>query len=93
MAKNVQIYGISLDDAESHAKFRAELGLPFPLLADTDGAMSKTFGALVEEGGRRGVARKLVLVDKAGTVVWRDEDYGVGEPAELDALMKAVAGL
>jgi peroxiredoxin Q/BCP len=91
--KNVQVYGISLDDAQSHAKFRAELGLPFPLLADTDGKVSELFGALMREGEQMGVARKLVLVDATGKVVWRDEEYGVGEPAELEALMKAVAAL
>jgi peroxiredoxin Q/BCP len=91
--KNVQVFGISLDDVESHKKFRAELGLPFPLLADVDGEVSKKYGALEEQGGVKFAARKLVLVDKAGNVVWRDEDYGVGEAAELDALMKAVAAL
>ena len=89
----MQVFGISLDDVESHRKFRAELGLPFPLLADTDGAVSKAYDSLMEEGGVKYAARKLVLVDEAGKVVWRDEDYGVGEPAELDALLKAVAAL
>jgi len=89
----VQVYGISLDTAESHAKFRAELDLPFPLLADTDGAVSKLYGALVEQGDQKGVLRKLVLVDASGKVVWRDEEYGVGDEAELDALLKAVAAL
>lgn len=93
MAKNVQVYGISLDTVESHAKFRAELGLPFPLLADTDAVMARTYDSLMEEGGQKYAARKLVLIDKAGNVVWRDEDYGVGEAVELDGLMKAVAAL
>jgi thioredoxin-dependent peroxiredoxin len=87
------VFGISLDTVESHAKFRAELGLPFALLADPDGAVSKKYDALMEEGGVKYAARKLVLVDKAGMVVWRDEDYGVGEAVELDALLKAVAAL
>jgi peroxiredoxin Q/BCP len=93
VAKNVQVYGISLDTVESHAKFRAELDLPFPLLADTEGTVAKTYDSLMEEGGVKYAARKLVLIDKAGNVVWRDEDYGVGEAIELDALMKAVAAL
>jgi peroxiredoxin Q/BCP len=91
--KNVQVYGISLDTVESHAKFRAELGLPFPLLADTDAAVSTAYDSVMEQGGQKYAARKLVLVDAEGTVVWRDEDYGVGDPAEYDALMKAVAAL
>jgi thioredoxin-dependent peroxiredoxin len=93
VAKNVQVYGISLDSVESHAKFRAELGLPFPLLADEGGVVAKKYDSLMEEGGVKYAARKLVLIDKAGNVVWRDEDYGVGEAIELDALMKAVAAL
>jgi thioredoxin-dependent peroxiredoxin len=30
------IIGISADSLDSHARFRASLGLPYPLLADTD---------------------------------------------------------
>ena len=43
--RNVQIVGVSADDVESHAEFCDSEGLKFPLLADTDGEVSKTYGS------------------------------------------------
>ena len=45
MAKNTQIIGISADDVNSHAEFCDSEGLKFPLLADTDGKVSKAYGS------------------------------------------------
>ena len=38
--------GVSTDSEKSHRKFSAKLGLPFPLLADTKGQMSRDYGVL-----------------------------------------------
>src|SRR5262245_1325715 len=35
--ENVEVVGVSFDDAESHKKFIAKHNLNFPLLVDTDG--------------------------------------------------------
>ncbi|MCW5314309.1 redoxin domain-containing protein [Nostoc sp. KVJ3] len=43
--KNTQIIGVSADDIDSHAKFCDSEGLKFPLLADTDGSVSKAYGS------------------------------------------------
>ncbi|MGB3190399.1 MAG: peroxiredoxin [Limnoraphis sp.] len=43
--RNVQILGISADDVDSHAEFCDSEGLKFPLLADTDGRVSKAYGS------------------------------------------------
>lgn len=45
LAKNTQIIGISADDIDSHAEFCDSEGLKFPLLADTDGTVSKAYGS------------------------------------------------
>lgn len=45
MERNVQILGVSADDVESHAEFCDSEGLKFPLLADTDGQVSKAYGS------------------------------------------------
>ncbi|HEY9830761.1 MAG TPA: peroxiredoxin [Stenomitos sp.] len=45
MERNVQILGVSADDVESHAEFCDSEGLKFPLLADTDGEVSKAYGS------------------------------------------------
>ncbi len=44
-ARNVQILGVSVDDVDSHAEFCDSEGLKFPLLADTDGSVSKAYGS------------------------------------------------
>jgi peroxiredoxin Q/BCP len=45
--KNTQIIGISADDIDSHAEFCDSEGLKFPLLADTNGAVSKAYGSWI----------------------------------------------
>ena len=45
LAKNAQIIGVSADDIDSHAEFCDSEGLKFPLLADTDGSVSKAYGS------------------------------------------------
>ncbi|MBD2250372.1 peroxiredoxin [Nostoc parmelioides] len=45
--KNVQIIGVSADDIDSHAEFCDSEGLKFPLLADTDGEVSKAYGSWI----------------------------------------------
>ena len=44
-ARNTQILGVSADDIDSHAEFCDAEGLRFPLLADTDGSVSKLYGS------------------------------------------------
>lgn len=43
--RNAQIIGVSADDVESHVEFCDSEGLRFPLLADLDGDVSKTYGS------------------------------------------------
>ncbi|MEM8721168.1 MAG: peroxiredoxin [Cyanobacteria bacterium P01_G01_bin.39] len=43
--RNAQILGVSVDDVDSHAEFCDAEGLKFPLLADTDGKVSKAYGS------------------------------------------------
>ncbi len=43
---NAQIIGVSLDDVDSHKEFAEEYNLPFPLLADTEGELSKAYDVL-----------------------------------------------
>ncbi|WP_421654987.1 peroxiredoxin [Leptothermofonsia sp. ETS-13] len=45
LSRNTQILGISADSVDSHAKFCDSEGLKFPLLADTDGSVSKAYGS------------------------------------------------
>mgnify|MGYP000116382460 CR=1 FL=1 len=47
LAQNTQILGISADSVDSHAEFCDSEGLKFPLLADTDGSVSKAYGSWI----------------------------------------------
>ena len=44
-ARHTQVIGVSADSVDSHAKFCDSEGLRFPLLADTDGSVSKAYGS------------------------------------------------
>jgi peroxiredoxin 2/4 len=49
-AENAAILGVSVDDVESHRAWATELGgLEYPLLSDSDRALSRTYGVLDEK--------------------------------------------
>lgn len=64
------VLGVSMDDAASHAKFINKYGLPFSLLCDEDGTVSKTYGVYKEKNmyGRVywGIERSTFVINKAG---------------------------
>ena len=93
VAAGVQVYGVSTDTVAEHARFRASLGLPFPLLADEDAAVSRAYDSVIEHGDQQLSARKIVLIDRAGTIVYRDDAYQVGSDEAFDAMIAAVNGL
>jgi len=64
----VVLLGISLDSVDSHRKFAEKYGLPFPLLADPDGAVAKSYGALFSLGPLRYARRHSFIVDPQGRV-------------------------
>lgn len=61
-AKNAQIIGVSTDDVNSHAEFCDSEGLKFPLLADTNGEVSKAYGSWLGFMA----ARHTYLIDPEG---------------------------
>jgi peroxiredoxin Q/BCP len=67
-ALNVQILGISIDDVKSHARFAEKYNLPFPLLADTEGKVARTYGALWSIGPMRVARRHTFVIDPDGRV-------------------------
>jgi peroxiredoxin Q/BCP len=58
------VIGVSTDSIESHRSFAEKHGLPFPLLADTHGALANAFGVL-----EHGMAQRATFVlDREGRV-------------------------
>jgi thioredoxin-dependent peroxiredoxin len=74
--RGIKIVGISQDGEESHKQFRTKYNLPFLLVADTDGAVTKAYGV----GSTFGMSSRVTfLVDKQGKIAksWPNVDPGV----------------
>ena len=65
---NVQILGVSFDDVESHMKFAKHHGLPFPLLADTEGKAAEAYSVKTRMLGMTIAKRQTFLIDPAGNI-------------------------
>ena len=88
----IEIVGVSPDDEESHQKFRSKMGMPYPLVADTENEVSKKYGVygLKSFMGREymGVNRSTFLVDKSGKIarIYRKVKPAGHSQEVLDAL-------
>ncbi len=60
--------GVSLDDAESHKDFSEKHGLPFPLLADTEGTTADAYGVKTSFMGMKMAKRQTFLIDPEGNI-------------------------
>ncbi|MGG6295798.1 peroxiredoxin [Leptolyngbya sp. AN02str] len=66
--KDIAVLGVSLDDEASHQAFTTKFNLPFPLLADTDGAIATAYDVLGEKNGFRYATRVTYVIDGSGTI-------------------------
>jgi peroxiredoxin Q/BCP len=79
---NLRVVGISPQNPESHAKFRAKYHLPFTLLSDEDKSVIKMYGVNGPLG--IGVRRATYLIDGSRRI--RDAvlaDFMIGRHAEF----------
>ena len=63
-----QVVGVSVDDSDSHAAFAKKYHLPFPLLADSKGAVAASYGALMNLGFMKFARRYTFLIDPQGNI-------------------------
>lgn len=63
--EGIAVYGVSMDDVESHADFADAEGIEFDLLADPDGTVAAAFGLDTDEGH----ADRLTFLLSDGEVV------------------------
>jgi peroxiredoxin Q/BCP len=72
MRKLGQIFGVSVDPANSHEKFIEKYQLPFPLLSDSDHKIVKAYGVWVEKAmyGKKymGTERTTFVIDAKGRI-------------------------
>ena len=65
-ALNAEVLGVSLDSAESHARFAEKHGLPFPLLSDAEKEVTERYGSLLSIGPLQYARRHTFIINPAG---------------------------
>ena len=89
------VFGVSILDEKSKAKFAAKHGITFPLLADADHEVAEKYGVWQEKSlyGRKfmGIARTTYLIGPDGKVARRWDNVKVDGHAA--ALLDAVKSL
>lgn len=92
--KGAAILGVSTQDAESHRRFTTKYRLNFPLLADTDRAVARAYGAI--GGGLGGTLRGMLgmaervtfVIDEQGRIAHVIDDVNTkGHAEQLLALL------
>src|SRR5262249_45903317 len=91
---NVEVIGVSFDNAESHKKFIAKHTLNFPLLADTEGKIADTYG--VRMPTRNMARRASFLIGLDGKIAHVTDqpsaDTHLSEMKDAVAKLKAAGG-
>ena len=68
IALNSAILGVNTNSIESHQRFINKQQLPFPLLSDTEGDMSKQYGALFKLGFIKITKRYSFIINPQGEI-------------------------
>lgn len=74
----VSVIGVSRDTPEAQSNFREKHNLPFPLIADEDGAVAEAFGV----GGMLGFSNRSSFLVRDGKIVWSAPRAKTGGHAE-----------
>ena len=76
--KEIVVLGVSMDDEASHKAFTEKYGLPFQLLADVDGSITKAYD--VEGSGYS--KRVTYIINSEGAISYVDEKVNTGTHAK-----------
>lgn len=87
------VVGISVDNSSSHAEFTKKYNLPFPLLADTDGKVADSYGALTNLGIIKIAKRYTFLIAPDGKIakIYLSVDTSRHSQEIIDDLKKMIA--
>ena len=85
---NVQVFGLSVDDIKSHAKFAKKYSLQFPLLSDPDGLVANRYGSLTKIGPLKLAKRHTFVIDPEGKIakIYRDVKPATHSDEVIEAL-------
>lgn len=76
--KDMVVLGVSMDDQASHQKFKEKYGLPFQLLVDSDGTITKAYDV---DGG--GYAKRVTyIIDGEGKISYVDQKVNTSSHAK-----------
>jgi peroxiredoxin Q/BCP len=88
------VLGVSIDEASSHAEFAKNHHLPFPLLADKDGAVSQKYGSEMRLLGFKIAKRNTFIIDPSGRIAKVYESVDAGRnPAQVIADLAALGNM
>jgi len=76
--KEIVVLGVSRDDEASHKAFKEKYGLPFQLLVDKDGTLTKAYD--VDGGGYS--KRVTYIIDGDGIISYVDDKVNAATHAE-----------
>jgi peroxiredoxin Q/BCP len=86
------VFGVSRDNMKSHEDFKAKLGLPFELIADTEEKMCHMFGVVKNKimyGKKvKGIERSTFLIGADGQL--KQEWRGLKVPGHVEEVLAAV---
>lgn len=68
LSKGITVFGVSLDDEASHQAFTSKFNLPFPLLADTDGTIARSYDVLGDYNGTPYAQRVTYIIGEDGKI-------------------------
>lgn len=90
-AAGAEVLGVSVDTVASHRRFAQHHALPFSLLADVDGHVSRKYGVLMDWGIVRMAKRRSFLIDPTGKLrkVYIEVDPTLHHQQILDDLQQA----
>jgi thioredoxin-dependent peroxiredoxin len=80
--KDMVVLGVSMDDEASHKMFKEKFGLPFQLLADADGAITKAYDVLGNYNGQNYAKRVTYIIDGDGKITHVDEQVKTDSHAQ-----------
>ena len=91
MTEGVSLAGLSVDPVENNRAMVEKLLLPFPLLSDTEGRVSKGWG--VWSDGDGGIARPAIFaMRRDGSVAWRYVGRDYADRPTDDELFNSLRG-
>src|SRR3954452_5869540 len=87
-----EVVEISADSLFAHRRWVQDLGgSPFPMLADFNKDMLKSWGILDEKTGRP--VRSIFVLDKNGVVRHKNTSFNASEPAQYEEAIKTLESL